>query len=187
MSASHATNPKLLTAIGVLILIAVFTEFFSLGTTPNIDITGKEKDRASRQSGYVVSRVVDGDTVDVERDGVVTRVRLIGVNTPETVDPRKEVECFGVEASDYTKKEIEGENVSLEGDDTQSTYDKYGRLLAYIYNEENEMLNRKLIGNGYAYEYTYDAPYKYQKEFKSLQDFAKNEKRGLWGGGVCEN
>ena len=184
MSASHGT-PKLITAIVAIIIIAIFSEFFRLGTAPNIDLTGKDKDRVTRESGYVITRVVDGDTVDIKKDEVTTRVRLIGVNTPETVDPRKEVECFGLEASAYTKKEIDNAAVSIETDDSQSTYDRYGRMLAYIYDENGEMLNRKLIANGYAYEYTYDAPYKYQKEFKSLQEFAKNEKRGLWASGVC--
>lgn len=185
MSASSHGTPKLITAIIAIIVIAIFSEFFRLGDTPNIDLTGKDKNRVERQTGYTIKKVVDGDTVDIVKDDIVTRVRLIGVNTPETVDPRKEVECFGKEASAYTKKEIDGADVSIETDSTQSTYDRYGRMLAYIYDENGEMLNRKLIANGYAYEYTYDTPYKYQKEFKSLQEFAKNEKRGLWAPGVC--
>ena len=169
-----------------IILIALFSEFFSFGSTPSIDLTNRDKSIQS-QSGYVVSHVVDGDTVDIEKDKQTIRVRLLGINTPETVDPRRPVECFGKEASDYTKTELNGQSVYIETDPTQSTYDKYGRLLAYVYTVDGQMINRKLIANGYAYEYTYDHPYKYQKEFKSLQGFARNEKRGLWAVGVCSN
>lgn len=182
-SAAHGT-PKLITALIAIAVIAIFTEFFSLGSLPSINLTSKDTS-ITKESGYVVTKVVDGDTINIEKDGVTTKVRLIGINTPETVDPRKEIECFGKEASDYAKSELSGEQVSIETDPTQSTYDKYGRMLAYVYKTDGQMINRKLVANGYAYEYTYDTPYKYQKEFKSLQEFAKNEKRGLWAAGVC--
>jgi micrococcal nuclease len=80
---------------------------------------------------------------------------------------------------------MKGETVKLETDDSQDKYDKYGRLLAYVYLLDNQMANRKLVAEGYAYEYTYDAPYKYQEDFKSLQSFAKREARGLWAKDTC--
>lgn len=183
MSASHGPNPKVMSALFAIIFIAVATEFFNIGTF-NLDITGKQK-LESLQSGYKVVNVVDGDTIDVEKNGETKRVRLLGINTPESVDPRRAVECFGQEASEYTKDEINGAAVSIETDPSQDMYDKYGRLLAYVYNENAEMLNRKLLANGYAYEYTYNVPYKYQKEFKSLEEFARNQKRGLWASSAC--
>jgi micrococcal nuclease len=112
-------------------------------------------------------------------------VRLIGINTPETVDPRRPVECFGKEASNRMKELAKGEIVKLEYDETQSTRDAYGRLLAYVYLEDGEMLNRKMIAEGYAYEYTYMLPYRYQKEFRELQTLAKTSKRGLWSDETC--
>lgn len=183
MSASHGPNPKVMSVVVAIIFIAVATEFFNIGTF-NLDITGKQK-LESLQTGYKVVNVVDGDTIDVEKNGETTRVRLLGINTPESVDPRRTVECFGQEASDYTKEELTNSNVSLETDPSQSLYDKYGRILAYVYESDGQMINRKLIANGYAYEYTYDNPYKYQAEFKSLQSLAKNEKRGLWSPENC--
>jgi micrococcal nuclease len=184
MSASHASNPKFLSLLLGVIIIAIFTEFFDVGKFKNIDITGKDKINYT-DTGYTVTHVVDGDTIDIQKGDQSYRVRLLGINTPETVDPRREVECYGKEASEYTKDEIDGAAVSIETDPSQDMYDKYGRLLAYVYNENAEMLNRKLLANGYAYEYTYNVPYKYQKEFKSLEEFARNQKRGLWASSAC--
>ncbi|NTU99441.1 YHYH domain-containing protein [Candidatus Falkowbacteria bacterium] len=134
---------------------------------------------------YKVVKVVDGDTVDVLIDGQTKRLRLIGINTPETVDPRKPVECFGKEASANAKKLLSGQEVSLEADDSQDSQDKYGRLLRYVRTKDGLFYNLEAIKQGYAYEYTYDIPYKYQKEFKAAQAEAQAAKVGLWADGAC--
>ncbi|MBP6948574.1 MAG: thermonuclease family protein [Candidatus Pacebacteria bacterium] len=134
---------------------------------------------------YKVTKVTDGDTIHIEMDGRDEVVRFIGINTPETVDPRREVECFGKEASSRMKELASGKIVRLEYDESQSTRDTYNRILAYVYLEDNQMLNRKMIAEGYAYEYTYLTPYKYQKEFRDLQAFARNSERGLWSPESC--
>ena len=133
---------------------------------------------------YTVSRVVDGDTIDVLIDGSAQRVRLIGVNTPETVDPNSPQECFGREASDFMKSLLAGKSVSLEADSSQTDRDKYGRLLRYVY-LGSENVNLKLISEGYAYEYTYNVPYKYQAQFKNAQREAEAANRGLWSPNTC--
>jgi micrococcal nuclease len=135
---------------------------------------------------YNVTKVTDGDTIHVDLNGVDETVRLIGINTPETVDPRRPVECFGREASDKLKSLAKGKIVRLEYDESQSLRDTYGRLLAYVYLEDGQMLNKKLIGEGYAYEYTYMTPYKYQSEFRELQNIARTSKRGLWSPDTCD-
>lgn len=135
---------------------------------------------------YPVVKVVDGDTVQVNIDGKNEVLRLIGINTPETVDPRKPVECFGAEASAKAKEILTGKDVSLEADETQSDRDKYDRLLRYVYLEDGTNFNKMMIEEGYAYEYTYDAPYKYQAEFKIAQQEAKDGKKGLWGDDTCK-
>ncbi len=134
---------------------------------------------------YDVVRAVDGDTIIIQKDGAEERIRLIGINTPETVDPRKTVECFGNEASTRMKELTKGKIVRLEYDTTQGLRDTYDRTLAYVYLEDGQMLNRKMIAEGYAYEYTYMAPYKYQKEFKELQTLARVSERGLWAPNAC--
>lgn len=133
-----------------------------------------------------VVRVVDGDTIDVMEDGVTVRVRLIGINTPETVDPRRTVECFGKEASRKIKDLLSSGVVRLVNDKTQDTHDKYGRRLAYIYTPDGTLVNFELIQQGYAYEYTYRIPYEYQAKFKEAQRDAREGQRGLWAPGVCD-
>ncbi|MEI6352545.1 MAG: thermonuclease family protein [Candidatus Nomurabacteria bacterium] len=149
---------------------------------------------------YKIVKVVDGDTLDIERiDGEkvlgikdTESVRLLGINTPETVDPRKPVECFGKESSNYLKNIASGRDVAIELDSTQGNLDRYGRVLAYVYIKKEGvkdqnifMLNSDMIKNGYAYEYTYELPYKYKDEFKMLETVSKNNHIGLWSPKTC--
>jgi micrococcal nuclease len=134
---------------------------------------------------YTVVKVVDGDTLTVLIDGKNEKVRLLGINTPETVDPRRPVQCFGKEASAKMKSLVGGGVVRLEYDDSQGLHDSYGRILAYVYKEDGTMVNRQMIAEGYAYEYTYMKPYAYQKEFRELQTLARTSKRGLWADDTC--
>lgn len=135
---------------------------------------------------FTVASVVDGDTIKVNINGKVETLRLIGIDTPETVDPRKPVQCFGIEASNKTKSILIGKKVILEPDSTQGERDKYGRLLRYVFLEDGTNFNLLMIKDGYAYEYTYSLPYKYQSEFKTAQKSAETNKKGLWAPGVCE-
>ncbi len=139
---------------------------------------------------YPVKKVVDGDTIDVSVHASTTRVRLIGLDTPEVVDPRKPVQCFGKEASNAAKRILTGQTVRLETDPSQDTYDKYGRLLAYMYasstiESAGTFINEYMIAEGYGHEYTYDLPYKYQSQFKAAEKSAHEAGRGLWAPGIC--
>lgn len=135
---------------------------------------------------FEVIKVVDGDTIKVDINGEEKTVRLIGINTPEVVDPRKTVECFGQEASAKAKEILENKKVKLESDVSQSDRDRYGRLLRYVYLEDGLFFNEWMIENGYAFEYTYELPYQYQTEFKNAQRFAQDNKMGLWADDVCD-
>lgn len=134
---------------------------------------------------YSVLSVVDGDTVKINVNGVVETFRLIGIDTPETVDPRKVVQCFGQESSDKAKELLSGKKVRIETDATQGTYDKYNRLLAYVYRDDGLFYNKYMIEQGYAHEYTYNTPYKYQNDFKNAQKEAQSNKMGLWSSNTC--
>ena len=134
----------------------------------------------------VVERVVDGDTIVVKVNDVVEKIRLIGVDTPEVVDPRKLVQCFGKEASAKTKEILENQTVRLEDDISQGNRDKYGRLLRYVFLEDGTNFNLLLIKEGFAHEYTYRLPYKYQTEFKQAQKDARLQEKGLWAKNACE-
>ena len=129
--------------------------------------------------------VIDGDTIEVSIDNKKEAVRLIGINSPETVDPRKPVECFAKEASDKAKQILTDKTVSLESDSTQGDRDKYNRLLRYVWLEDYTNFNKLMISEGYAYEYTYNTPYKYQTEFKKAENDARDNKKGLWADNTC--
>lgn len=135
---------------------------------------------------YEVLSVVDGDTIKVMHEGKETSVRFIGVNTPETVDPRKPIECFGREASDHLKNLLSGKKVKLQRDDTQTDRDKYGRILRYVYLDDQD-INLAIISNGYGYEYTYNGAFPYAKQaaYKQAQKDAETNKRGLWADSAC--
>ena len=140
---------------------------------------------------YPVAKVIDGDTISIIKDGKTVTLRLIGLDTPETVDPRKPVQCFGKAASDKAKELLAGKTVRLEFDSSQGLLDKYGRTLAYVFlppqpNVPAEILfNEYMIAEGYGHEYTYNLPYKYQREFKEAESRAREEKRGLWADDTC--
>jgi len=133
-----------------------------------------------------VVKIVDGDTVTISRDGKNVTLRLIGLDTPETVDPRKPVQCFGKEASERMKHLLSGKSVRLEKDASQGDLDKYGRLLAYVYVGEI-LVNKYMIAEGYGHEYTYNLPYKYRDDFKQAERNAREKKKGLWADGACTN
>lgn len=134
---------------------------------------------------YAVTSVIDGDTIKINIDGTIETLRLIGMDTPETVDPRKPVQCFGKEASNKAKELLVSTKVRLEKDPTQGELDKYGRTLAYVYREDGLFYNKYMIEKGYAHEYTYNTPYKYQAEFKAAQKSAQENLRGLWSPATC--
>jgi len=110
---------------------------------------------------------------------------MIGLDTPEVVDPRKPVQCFGREASAQAKTILGGQQVYLETDPSQDSIDKYGRTLAYVWTESGRLFNLDMIADGYAHEYTYDLPYRYQADFKAAENDARTHERGLWSPGAC--
>jgi micrococcal nuclease len=133
------------------------------------------------QGPFAVTRVVDGDTVRVLIDRQDTPVRLIGIDTPETVAPNRPVECAGPEASVYAEQLMAGDRVYLELDPTQGTYDSYDRVLAYVWLEGDVMVNLAMLQTGLAEEYTYDDAYKYQQLFREVEGQAQDDLLGQWG------
>jgi len=130
----------------------------------------------------VVERVVDGDTVVVRVQGERERIRLIGVDTPETVKPDAPVDCFGPEASDETTGLLPGgSTVWLESDASQGDADRYDRLLRYVWAPDGTMLNEHLIADGFGREDTYDDPYRYRDRFMAAEAEAERADLGLWG------
>jgi len=142
----------------------------------------QETSSADEDESVLVTRVVDGDTIEIEGG---QKVRYIGIDTPETVDPRKPVECFGKEASNKNKELVEGKRVRLEKDVSET--DKYGRLLRYVYLPAGKagvgdlFVNEFLVKEGYAFSSTYPPDVKYQNLFTQAEKEAREANRGLWG------
>lgn len=128
---------------------------------------------------YKVVRVVDGDTIIIDYNGTEERVRLIGVDTPESVHPDKEKNTeFGTTASNFSKELLTDKYVKIELDVQER--DQYGRILAYVYLND-VMVNKTLLQEGYAKVATYPPNVKYVDDFTSIQEEARNNKKGLWG------
>jgi len=157
-----------------------------VSSTPTITEESEEEDTKTGKQEAKVVRVVDGDTIEVSFNGKTETVRFIGINTPETVDPRKPVECYGERASAAAKEMLTSETVWLESDPSQSDRDKYNRLLRYVWTDDAVVdFGKVMISTGFAYEYTYDVPYKYQAVYKQSQKDAEQKKLGLWADNAC--
>ena len=127
----------------------------------------------------LVTRVIDGDTFEIEGG---ERVRLIGVDTPETVKPNAPVECFGTESSEYLKGLIEGKSVRLVRDKTDR--DRYARLLRYAYLDE-VFINEKIVREGYGESITYRPDTREQPVLDAAETEARKEKRGRFSDAAC--
>lgn len=140
----------------------------------NSAVVGIDGERA------LVSKVVDGDTIELDNGKTV---RFIGMDTPETVDPRRSVGCFGKEASNETKKLLSGKEVILQKDVSET--DKYGRLLRYVFlpleNGRILFVNDYLVREGFAKVLTYPPDVSYNEQFRQAERQAKEGRRGLWG------
>ncbi|HEY1601796.1 MAG TPA: thermonuclease family protein [Pirellulales bacterium] len=136
--------------------------------------------RIYRPFESVVKRAVDGDTIELENG---ERVRLVGVDTPETVDPRKPVQYFGQEASRFTHASLDGERIRLVSDQNSAATghrDHYGRLLAYVFRvRDNLDFNAELVKEGYGHAYV-KYPFERMDEFLGYEREAREQGRGLW-------
>lgn len=170
-------------AIGVSVDIAIkqfidaqqtIEQSASLTPTPTLPPEVKGLSTESATTSAIVSEVIDGDTI---RLSTGEKVRYIGIDTPETVDPNKDKQCYGSEASTQNELLVFGKEVILEKD--VSEIDRYGRLLRYVW-LDGEMVNEKLVREGYAIEKAYKPDTKYQDKFTVAQQDAQINKKGLW-------
>lgn len=127
-----------------------------------------------------VIRVVDGDTVVLERIG---KARLVGVDTPETVDPRRPVQAFGKEASAFTRALCEGRVVRVEFEAERE--DRYGRALVYLWLDDGTMVNRQIVETGHGFVFT-RYPFRHMESFREAARRARAERRGLYADGVVD-
>ncbi len=133
----------------------------------------------NESESYQVLRVIDGDTIEIKYKQKKEIVRLIGVDTPETVYPTQPVEPYGPQATEFTKNLLLGESVYLKYDDEKRG--KYGRLLAYVYRVPDGLfVNLELVRQGYGKAYI-KYPFEYMPLFQNYEDIAKSVSKGLWG------
>lgn len=173
-----ARRPRKNTLIGTLItlLVLLFAAAQQQGW-----LGGAQQAAVNNQPGlYSVSRFVDGDTVSVNMNGHEEKIRLIGVDTPETHKPNTPVQCYGPAAAAFTKRTLQGQKIRLASDELTTDRDRYGRLLRYIYLSDGTNFNQKLIQEGYAFYYPY-FPFSKSEEFAASQKSAQQAHRGLWG------
>lgn len=179
-------NTKLLISFSITVIIFGLALLWFSGSQTNLTqpvfspiatgsaIFGIEGERAQ------VAKVVDGDTIEISTGQTV---RFIGIDTPETVDPRRPVGCFGKEASNETKSLLSGKEIILQKD--ISEVDKYKRLLRLVYlpltNGETLFVNDYLVRQGFAKAKAYPPDVRYEKQFFNAQEQAKKDKKGLWG------
>lgn len=180
-------NRKLIATIIVLLLtIFGFSDLIddsivNEAAVGQIDTSTQE----SSDDLYELVRVTDGDTIVVEKSGKEEKIRLIGIDTPELHDGRGGVECFANEAKNKLEEILEGHKIRLELDQSQGERDRYGRLLSFVFRDDNMLVNKFMLQNGFAYEYTYNKPYKYQDDFKRDESYAKENEIGLWSEEFC--
>jgi micrococcal nuclease len=117
-------------------------------------------------------------------DGREEKVRMIGVDTPETVKPNSPVECYGVAASNFLKSYLKNQTVRLESDPINQNRDRYDRLLRYVYMKDGTLVNKKIISDGYGFAYL-SFPFTKAEEFATAQKDARLNNRGVWSG-ECE-
>jgi micrococcal nuclease len=139
------------------------------------DSTHPESTSSAQPAEFLVKRVVDGDTIVLENG---QKVRYIGIDAPESVDPRRGVECYGKEAAGRNRTLVEGKTIRLEKDVSET--DRYGRLLRYVY-LGGIMVNEALVREGYAQASSYPPDVAYDERFRSAQALAKIAHVGLWG------
>lgn len=128
---------------------------------------------------YRIDHFVDGDTIAVQMNGKTEEVRFIGIDTPETHKPNTPVQCFGPEASNYTKQTIGSHPVRLVADPLDDNRDRYGRLLRYVYLPDGTLLNEMLIQKGYAFAYL-SFPFSKKEAFAADATEAQSQHIGLW-------
>lgn len=185
--AQSRTRKKFLTLSAFLLLSAFIWldrtfHFIPSHNYPSIQVKDVNDWSKYDHKTFTCVKTVDGDTIDIDiPDGRYrnTRIRLLGVDTPETKKPDTPVMYFGPEAYNFTKEKTLNRQVTVLLDKNANVRDKYGRLLAYIRLDDGKILNEELVINGFAYADTRFAN-SFNKEYVQLENDARKAKRGLW-------
>lgn len=164
------------TSLGTLLIVGLAVAAQHFGWLD----TATQQVEQSQPGLYSVTRFSDGDTLTVDMNGTAEKVRMIGVDTPETHKPNSPVQCYGPAASAYTKSLIGNQKVRLEADPKNTNRDRYDRLLRYVYLPDGTLVQRNLIANGYGFAYT-QFPFSQKDDFVRAEQQAQAGNKGLWG------
>lgn len=160
-----------------IIIFSVVSAFSISIDEPDTIPDSSDNDDKPVATLHEVLRVIDGDTIEIMYFEKAEKVRLIGINAPET-SPK---ECYGAEATQLLQELLPvGAEVAVQFDETQDERDRYQRLLLYVWNDE-DFINEQMISSGAAFEYTYDKTYLYSLDFKAAERQAEIENLGVWG------
>ena len=179
-------NKAVYVGLSVFLLMVVVWLDHTFGPRPTKSLSPdqiKSEDFAKyHNSGFRVIKVIDGDTIDIDiPDGTFnsTRIRLLGVDTPETQNSHLGQMYFGPEATQFTKEHTAGKNIVVLLDKISPTRDKYKRLLAYVKLADGKIFNKVLITEGFAYA---DLRFKHSfyEQYSQLETIARQNKKGLW-------
>lgn len=163
--------------LGVIVTFLLLPEFAI--STHIVDMPVQRVLSDTRKEVYTVTHIVDGDTIDVTgADGKKQRVRFIGIDTPETVDPRKPVQCEGPEASARMKELLSEKTVTLEAKPDEDK-DQYNRLLRYVFLDGND-IGAQMIEEGYAVSICEKFPHEKCSLYEELEQKARQQKLGRW-------
>lgn len=171
-----------ITALTILSIALIFSGCGKLAETynqpgNNKEITILKRQNNQAQDWFKIKRVVDGDTFIIVPGN--ERVRLIGVNAPESVKPGEHPQPYGIEASRFLNNILSGQDVKLVFDVAKR--DKYGRLLAYVYLRDGSFVNLIMLKEGYAQVMTVPPNVVHAREFLNIQNEARKHGKGLWG------
>ncbi|KKR16434.1 MAG: hypothetical protein UT44_C0015G0013 [Candidatus Levybacteria bacterium GW2011_GWA1_39_32] len=172
----------MLNKIILLFLISLFVSTFHISKV-SADYKETEMDKKKL---FKVVKVIDGDTISARIRGKNETIRLLGIDTPESVDPRKPVQCFAKEATNKMKSFVLSKFVKLVDDPTQGNRDKYSRLLRHVYLSDSKetFVNGEMVKQGYAFSFR-EYPTKMLEKFNAFEKYARENSLGLWGS--CPN
>lgn len=170
---------QLIKAFIIALIVFLYLGFVDTNEIINSSNNKNEDKEILKSEEVIVSRVVDGDTIIVTNaEGKDERVRILNIDTPESVHPTEPEQKFGREASDFAKEYLEGQKVEIERGNPEK--DKYGRTLAYIF-VDGVNFNRLMLEEGYArIAYVNGSNTKYLDEFKQAENKAKKQKKNIW-------
>lgn len=166
----------ILTSLILYIVLTITLVVSGVDYNNQKDIKGE-----SVEVGYV-TKVIDGDTFEIKINDKTHTVRLIGIDAPESVHPSKPVQCYSLEAKYKLQELIENKEVALVKD--KSEVDRYSRKLRYVY-KDDLFVNKTLVESGYALAKAYVPDTRFEHEFESAEELARNTKQGLWNESTC--